>query len=123
MTLPLVNRGSPLHSFSDDVYLSWPPGARAANSHATAIPCGLYYLPLMVLDSRNIAFRKGIAMGSGLAQLDRITADIQANDLEWVEVAEGSYFKALTIHVPTNTVAYAFRMDPGAPTVICLPPE
>ena len=52
-------------------------------------------------------------MGLGLAQLERITADIQANELEWVEVAEGSYFKALTIHVPTNTVAYAFRMDPG----------
>ena len=27
-------------------------------------------------------------MGLGLAQLERITADIQANDLEWVEVAE-----------------------------------
>jgi hypothetical protein len=54
-------------------------------------------------------------MGLDLAHLERITADIQANDLEWVEVAEGSYFKALTIHVPTNTVAYAFRMDPGAP--------
>ena len=54
-------------------------------------------------------------MALGLAQLERITADIQANDLDWVEVAEGSYFKALTIHVPTNTVAYAFRMDPGAP--------
>ena len=69
----------------------------------------------MVLDGRNISFKKGMAMGSGFAQLDRITADIQANDLEWVEVAEGSYFKALTVHVPTNTVAYAFRMDPGAP--------
>ena len=54
-------------------------------------------------------------MSLGLAQLERITADIQANDLDWVEVADGSYFKALTIHVPTNTVAYAFRMDPGAP--------
>ena len=54
-------------------------------------------------------------MGLGLAQLERITADVQANDLNWTEVAEGSYFKALTIHVPTNTVAYAFRMDPGAP--------
>jgi len=54
-------------------------------------------------------------MGLNLAKLERITADIQANDLPWVEVAPGSYFKALTIHVPTNTVAYAFRMDPGAP--------
>jgi hypothetical protein len=54
-------------------------------------------------------------MPLGLAQLERVTADIQANDLEWVQVAEGSYFKALTIHEPTNTVAYAFRMDPGAP--------
>ena len=54
-------------------------------------------------------------MGLGLAQLERVTADVQANDLEWVEVAEGSYFKALTVHVPTNTVAYAFRMDAGAP--------
>lgn len=54
-------------------------------------------------------------MPLGLAQLEKITADIQVNDLEWQEVAEGSYFKALTIHEPTNTVAYAFRMDPGAP--------
>ena len=54
-------------------------------------------------------------MPLGLAELEHITADIQANDLNWVEVAEGSYFKALTIHEPTNTVAYAFRMDPGAP--------
>ena len=46
----------------------------------------------MVLDGRNISLKKGMAMGSGFAQLDRITADIQANDLEWVEVAEGSYF-------------------------------
>lgn len=54
-------------------------------------------------------------MPLGLAQLERVTADIQANDLEWVQVAEGSYFKALTIHEPTNTVAFAFKMDPGAP--------
>lgn len=54
-------------------------------------------------------------MPLGLAQLERITADVQVNDLEWVEVAPGSYFKALTIHEPTNTVAFAFRMDPGAP--------
>lgn len=54
-------------------------------------------------------------MPLGLAQLERVTADVQVNDLEWVEVAEGSYFKALTIHEPTNTVAFAFRMDPGAP--------
>lgn len=54
-------------------------------------------------------------MPLGLDKLERVTADIQANDLDWVEVAEGSYFKALTIHIPTNTVAYAFRMDPGAP--------
>ncbi|MBT6583680.1 MAG: hypothetical protein HON77_05175, partial [Gammaproteobacteria bacterium] len=61
----------------------------------------------MVLDGGNISLKKGMAMGADFAQLDRITADIQANDLEWVEVAEGSYFKALTVHVPTNTVAYA----------------
>ncbi len=54
-------------------------------------------------------------MPLGLEKLERITADVQANDLEWVQVAEGSYFKALTIHEPTNTVAFAFRMDPGAP--------
>jgi len=54
-------------------------------------------------------------MSLNLNQLERITADVQANDLAWVEVAEGSYFKALTIHVPTHTVAYAFKMDPGAP--------
>jgi len=54
-------------------------------------------------------------MGLNLGQLERITADVQANDLDWVEVADGSYFKALTIHVRTNTVAYAFRMDAGAP--------
>lgn len=54
-------------------------------------------------------------MPLGLAQLERVTADIQVNDLAWVEVAEGSYFKALTIHQPTNTVAFAFKMDPGAP--------
>ncbi|WP_116997382.1 cupin domain-containing protein [Desertimonas flava] len=54
-------------------------------------------------------------MSLGLDKLERVTADIQVNDLEWVEVAEGSYFKALTIHEPTNTVAFAFKMDPGAP--------
>ena len=54
-------------------------------------------------------------MPLGLDKLERITADVQVNDLEWVEVAEGSYFKALTIHEPTNTVAFAFRMDAGAP--------
>lgn len=54
-------------------------------------------------------------MPLGLAQLERITADVQANDLPWVEVSEGSYFKVLTIHEPTNTVAYAYKMDPGAP--------
>ncbi len=54
-------------------------------------------------------------MPLGLDKLESVTADVQANDLEWMEVAEGSYFKALTIHEPTNTVAYAFRMDPGAP--------
>jgi hypothetical protein len=54
-------------------------------------------------------------MPLGLDKLERVTADIQANDLEWVEVADGSYFKALTIHEPTNTVAFAFLMDPGAP--------
>ena len=57
----------------------------------------------------------GYDMGLGLDKLERVTADIQANDLNWVEVAEGSYFKTLTIHEPTNTVAYAFKMDPGAP--------
>jgi hypothetical protein len=51
----------------------------------------------------------------GLAQLEKVTADIQSNDLEWVEVAPGSYFKVLTVHMPTNTVAYGFKMDPGAP--------
>lgn len=75
----------------------------------------LYYFSLMVLDRYDIALEKGIAMGSGFAQPDRITADVQANDLQWVEVADGSYFKALTVHAPTHTVAYAFRMDPGAP--------
>jgi hypothetical protein len=54
-------------------------------------------------------------MPLGLGSLERVTADIQVNDLDWVEVSEGSYFKALTIHEPTNTVAYAYRMDPGAP--------
>ena len=54
-------------------------------------------------------------MPLGLDKLERITADVQCNDLEWVEVAEGSYFKVLTVHQPTNTVAFAFRMDPGAP--------
>ena len=42
-------------------------------------------------------------------------ADVQANDLEWFEVAEGSYFKALTVHEPTNTVAFAFQHGPGRP--------
>jgi hypothetical protein len=54
-------------------------------------------------------------MPLGLDKLERITADVQANDLAWVEVAEGSYFKALTVHEPTNTVAFAFKMDAGAP--------
>ena len=54
-------------------------------------------------------------MPLGLDKLERVTADIQANDLPWMEVAEGSYFKALTVHEPTNTVAYAFKMDPGSP--------
>ncbi len=54
-------------------------------------------------------------MPLGLDKLERVTADIQANDLEWFEVAEGSYFKVLTVHQPTNTVAFAFKMDPGAP--------
>lgn len=54
-------------------------------------------------------------MPLGLDKLERITADIQVNDLEWVQVAEGSYFKALTVHEPTNTVAFAFKMDAGAP--------
>jgi hypothetical protein len=54
-------------------------------------------------------------MSLGLAQLESVTADIQEQEMEWVEVAPGSYFKALTIHVPTNTVAFAFKMDKGAP--------
>lgn len=54
-------------------------------------------------------------MPLGLAQLESVTADIQEQEMEWVEVAPGSYFKALTIHVPTNTVAFAFKMDKGAP--------
>lgn len=54
-------------------------------------------------------------MPLGLAQLESVTADIQEQEMEWVEVAPGSYFKALAIHVPTNTVAFAFKMDKGAP--------
>lgn len=54
-------------------------------------------------------------MPLGLAQLESVTADIQEQEMEWVEAAPGSYFKALTIHVPTNTVAFAFKMDKGAP--------
>lgn len=51
----------------------------------------------------------------GLAQLEKVTADIHASDLDWVEVAPGSHFKVFTVHVPTNTVAFGFKMDPGAP--------
>ena len=36
-------------------------------------------------------------------------------DLKWVEVGEGSYFKVLTVHEPTNTVAFSYKMDGGAP--------
>ena len=54
-------------------------------------------------------------MGLGLEQLESVTADIQEQEMEWVEVAPGSYFKTLTVHVPTNTVAFAFKMDKGAP--------
>ena len=31
-------------------------------------------------------------MGLNLAALEKITADVQMNDLAWVEVGEGSYF-------------------------------
>ena len=51
----------------------------------------------------------------GLAQLEKVTADIQKSDLDWFEVADGSHFKVFTIHEPTNTVVYGFKMDPGAP--------
>lgn len=54
-------------------------------------------------------------MGLNLATMEKITADVQMNDLEWVEVAPGSYFKVLTVHAPTNTVAFGFKMDAGAP--------
>ena len=51
----------------------------------------------------------------GLDKLEKVTADIQSSDLNWVEVADGSYFKVFTVHEPTNTVAFGFKMDPGAP--------
>lgn len=54
-------------------------------------------------------------MPLGLAELEKVTADIQEQEMDWVEVAPGSYFKALAIHQPTNTVAFAFKMDKGAP--------
>ena len=54
-------------------------------------------------------------MGLNLATMEKITADVQMNDLQWVEVGEGSYFKVLTVHEPTNTVAFGYKMDPGAP--------
>ena len=54
-------------------------------------------------------------MGLNLAALEKITADVQMNDLAWVEVGEGSYFKVLTVHEPTNTVAFGYKMDAGAP--------
>ena len=54
-------------------------------------------------------------MGLDLATMEKITADVQMNDLQWVEVGEGSYFKVLTVHEPTNTVAFGYKMDPGAP--------
>ena len=37
-------------------------------------------------------------MGLDLATMEKITADVQMNDLQWVEVGEGSYFKVLTVH-------------------------
>lgn len=54
-------------------------------------------------------------MPLGLAELEKVTADIQEQEMEWVEVSPGSYFKALAIHEPTNTVAFGFKMDKGAP--------
>ena len=54
-------------------------------------------------------------MGLNLAAMEKITADVQMNDLKWVEVGEGSYFKVLTVHEPTNTVAFSYKMDAGAP--------
>ena len=50
-------------------------------------------------------------MGLNLAAMEKITADVQMNDLKWVEVGEGSYFKVLTVHEPTNTVAFSYKMD------------
>ena len=38
-------------------------------------------------------------MGLDLATMEKITADVQMNDLQWVEVGEGSYFKVLKIGV------------------------
>jgi hypothetical protein len=54
-------------------------------------------------------------MGLNLAAMEKITADVQMDDIEWVEVGPGSYFKVLTVHAPTNTVAFGYKMDPGAP--------
>ena len=49
-------------------------------------------------------------MGLNLAAMEKITADVQMNDLKWVEVGEGSYFKVLTVHEPTNTVAFSYKI-------------
>ena len=54
-------------------------------------------------------------MGLNLAAMEKITADVQTKELDWVEVGPGSYFKVLTVHEPTNTVAFGYKMDPGAP--------
>ena len=54
-------------------------------------------------------------MGLNLQAMEKITADVQMKDLKWVEVGEGSYFKVLTVHEPTNTVAFSYKMDGGAP--------
>jgi len=56
-----------------------------------------------------------MAMGLNLQAMEKITADVQMKDLKWVEVGEGSYFKVLTVHDPTNTVAFSYKMDGGAP--------
>ena len=37
-------------------------------------------------------------MGLNLAAMEKITADVQMNDLKWVEVGEGSYFKGCLLY-------------------------
>ena len=54
-------------------------------------------------------------MGLNLQAMEKITADVQTKDLKWVEVGEGSFVKVLTVHKPTNTVTFSYKMDGGAP--------